>query len=643
MAKNEIRVAIVGDASRLGPGLANAEGDISRFSQRMEAIGTKMRSIGQSMTVGITLPVLVAGGAAFKMAADYADAVGATETVFTQASAAVKRWADTLPTYFGIAKDQALQYANTMGSLLMNIGGMSEDQAAMTSASLVQLAGDLSAMFGGSTDTAVQALTGALKGNNAMLDNYGIAANDALIKQKALTLGLWNGTGEMSLQAKQAATLALITEQTAKAQGQAGREANGASGSLKSMTTTLRNLAIDIGTMLLPVGIKLLGWVKDGIEWFKGLDKGVQKIILIVAGLGAVIGPVLVVLGTLATAISAISLPVLLVVAAIAALVAGFIYLYKTNDTFREWVDKIVGFIRDQLVAQFEYVRDNVIPALVAAFEWMKENVVPVVADLATLIATWWKFLAERVIEFVRVVLPVWQFLWNAIVAVVQFVWPIVQRIIENALAIIGGVIRFATAVLKGDWGRAWDIIVGAARVAWEWIKGVVSAGVQGVVGFVAGLPGRITGFFAGAWSWLLDAGRAIIGGLLNGIKEKFEAVKSFVAGIGSWIKDHKGPIDVDRRLLIPEGAAIMAGLAQGMKAGLADVNRVVSGVAPSISAGVGSAGGGPTGGAVSSPVTVNVTFAGPVAADSISWVAEQVETAVAKGVRFPRLARSMA
>ena len=91
MAKNEIRVAIVGDASRLGPGLANAEGDISRFSQRMEAIGTKMRSIGQSMTVGITLPVLVAGGAAFKMAADYADAVGATETVFTQASAAVKR------------------------------------------------------------------------------------------------------------------------------------------------------------------------------------------------------------------------------------------------------------------------------------------------------------------------------------------------------------------------------------------------------------------------------------------------------------------------------------------------------------------------------------------------------------------------
>ena len=55
------------------------------------------------------------------------------------------------------------------------------------------------------------------------------------------------------------------------------------------------------------------------------------------------------------------------------------------------------------------------------------------------------------------------------------------------------------------------------------------------------------------------------------------------------------------------------------------------------------SSGVAPTGGAASSPVTVNVTFAGPVAADSISWVAEQVETAVAKGVRFPRLARSMA
>ena len=62
-----------------------------------------------------------------------------------------------------------------MGSMLVNIGGLTQDQAAKQSASLIQLAGDLTAMFGGTTQDAVRALTGALKGNNTMLDNYGMA------------------------------------------------------------------------------------------------------------------------------------------------------------------------------------------------------------------------------------------------------------------------------------------------------------------------------------------------------------------------------------------------------------------------------------------------------------------------------------
>ena len=42
---------------------------------------------------------------------------------------------------------------------------------------------------------------GALKGNNTMLDNYGMAVNDALVKTRAFEMGLSDGTGELSLQA----------------------------------------------------------------------------------------------------------------------------------------------------------------------------------------------------------------------------------------------------------------------------------------------------------------------------------------------------------------------------------------------------------------------------------------------------------
>ena len=71
-------------------------------------------------------------------------------------------------------------------------------------------------------------------------------------------MGLYDGTGQMDLATKQAATLALIMEQTGAAQGQAAREAEGASGSVRAFTTEIKNIATDIGKVLVPVITPLL-------------------------------------------------------------------------------------------------------------------------------------------------------------------------------------------------------------------------------------------------------------------------------------------------------------------------------------------------------------------------------------------------
>ena len=143
-----------------------------------------MQDIGGKMSVGVTAPIVAAGAAGFAFAADLEDAMGASDQIFKGASGSIKAWADSLDSYYGIAEGEALTYANTMGAMLQNIGGLSEAEASKQSQTLVELAGDLTAMFGGgTTESAVQALTGALKGNASMLDNYGMGVNECqLIK-----------------------------------------------------------------------------------------------------------------------------------------------------------------------------------------------------------------------------------------------------------------------------------------------------------------------------------------------------------------------------------------------------------------------------------------------------------------------------
>ena len=78
-------------------------------------------------------------------------------------------------------------------------------------------------------------------------------------------------------------------------------------------------------------------------------------------------------------------------------------------------------------------------------------------------------------------------------------------------------------------------------------------------------------------------AGSATMHGFLRGLRSAWGDVKSFVSGVGPWIKAHKGPISYDRKLLVPAGSAIMGGLNDGLSNGFTNVMSNVSSMAGNI------------------------------------------------------------
>lgn len=164
--------------------------------------------------------------------------------------------------------------------------------------------------------------------------------------------------------------------------------------------------------------------------------------------------------------------------------------------------------------------------------------------------------------------------IWNGLSAAGKAIFDGFAQILSNIWNTIKSVASSAWEGLKSTVLGLIDGLVQGAQRAWESMK----QGVRDLVSNVTSIFDSIRNI--DLWS----AGKAILDGFLGGLKSAWGAVTDFVGGIASWIRDHKGPIEYDRKLLIPAGNAIMQGLNRGLQDRFKDVKKSVSGMAGEIS-----------------------------------------------------------
>lgn len=386
MAEKELRININGDSKGLQAALSKAEVDLQKF-------GRNMKDIGQTLSLSVTAPLVLAGTAAINFAKDFNESLNKVDVAFKESAGEVQAFAKTTLRAFGIAEGSALDMAANFGDMATSMG-LGTKEAATMSKQLVGLAGDLASFKNISIDVANTALTGIFTGETESLKRLGIVMTEQNVEMWAFQNGIKKTFNEMSQAEKTLTRFQFVMAMTANAQGDFERTGGGVANQMRILGESLKQLGNEFGQVMLPTVNKIVKAMNGFINSLSTTSDSTKTLIVVLASLAAAIGPVLFAIGLLSTnivsgfntAVTAIkglwavmlANPVTAVIAIIGTLTAAFVaysgILNKTKTAQQELtginqkaiesiakekneLERLVGIARNERVAKEERLK----------------------------------------------------------------------------------------------------------------------------------------------------------------------------------------------------------------------------------------------------------------------------------------------
>ncbi|MBE8118128.1 tape measure protein [Limosilactobacillus fermentum] len=401
--------------------------------------------------------------------------------------------------------------------------------------------------------------------------------------------------------------------------GSIAQQLDGMKGGINAAFTTIGPIVTQAVTTILQILRGLINFVNANKGWLAPLATGVVSFMAAMTGLGKGASIVTGVIGKLKTFSS---------IGTILTTLSGKFPMFSSG------IKLVVGGLRGLWAAMMANPIIAVIvaiTAIVAGLTWFFTQtqigrqawqtfttwLAGVWQGLVAVASTVWNAIVTTVTGVVQAVIGA----WNAFQSWIAGFW---QGVLTVTTGVWNGILSF----LSGIWSAITSTISGAINA----VQSFVSSGFNAVVSVISGMMNSASSVISSVWntikSWfqaginfiksvvhvdLGAAGRKIIQSLLDGMLAVWSSVKGFVSKIAGWIKDHKGPLSYDAKLLVPAGNAIMSGLNTGLMNSFAQVQSNVSSMAGQIQAAVTQAQTSYASGFGNLQGTINSTVGGQV------------------------------
>lgn len=191
-------------------------------------------------------------GNAIEANKNLAESQNAVNKIFKESADVIHEFGQISAQVAGLSTREFNELSVGIGGLLQNLG-FDAESAATETIRLTLRAGDLASVLNTSVGEALMAIGAGLRGENEQLRRFNIQLSQAEINEKAVALGLAETTSEVDRNARAQATLALIYEQSADAQGDFIQTSSDLANAQRVGAAEAENAQARFGAALVPV------------------------------------------------------------------------------------------------------------------------------------------------------------------------------------------------------------------------------------------------------------------------------------------------------------------------------------------------------------------------------------------------------